>query len=154
MTEVVVAFEWRSAGEIRLDGRPIFPLLPSGPGLYRFTFRAPGAPERVYIGETDDLRRRTQNHRTPGTSQRTNVPMNQEIVDAIRVGERVSCAVMTTATIALDGTPHRPLDLARKTGRLIVENAAMAAVIAEREADPVGGPSLANRPGVGEAEWP
>lgn len=38
MTEVAVAFEWRPVGEIRSDGRPVFPSLPAVPGLYRFAF--------------------------------------------------------------------------------------------------------------------
>ena len=68
-------------------------------------------------------------------------------------GVRVSQATVMGATISLDDGPWRSLDLARKTGRLILENAAIAAVLAEREADPVRGPVLVNRPGVGEAEW-
>jgi hypothetical protein len=55
--------------------------------------------------------------------------------------------------ISLDGAPPRPLDLSRKTSRLILENAAIAAVIADRETDPVDDPILINRPGVGEVEW-
>lgn len=78
--------------------------------------------------------------------------MNQELVDALTRGVRVSQATVTGATISLDDGPWRSLDLARKTGRLILENGAMAAVLAERETDPVRGP-VANRPGVGEAEW-
>ena len=153
MTEVAVTFEWQSAGEIRVDNRPVFPALPVAPGLYRFTFLTSGAAPRVYIGETDDLRRRAQHYRTPGARQPTNVRMNREIVEAIRAGARVSCEVITQASIALDGGQRKPLELSRKTGRLIVENAAMAAVIGQREADPAGGPILVNRPGVGEAEW-
>jgi hypothetical protein len=153
MTRVAVEFEWRAAGEIQFDGKPVFPSVPVAPGLYRFTFEASGAARRVYIGETDDLRRRVQLYRTPGASQRTNVRMNHELVAAMRAGVLVSCAVITTASLSLDGGESRPLDLSRKTGRLIVENAAMAGVIAEREADPINGPILVNRPGVGEEEW-
>jgi len=153
MTRVSVHFEWQRAGDVGFDGRPVFTSLPARPGLYRFTFEAPGRAPRVYIGETDNLERRARNYRTPGASQRTNVRMNEELVDAIRAGSRVSCAILTEASISLDGGASRILDLSRKTGRLIVENAAMAAVIAEREADVDHGPRLMNRPGVGEAEW-
>jgi hypothetical protein len=79
--------------------------------------------------------------------------MNRELVDALARGVRVSQATIMGATISLEDGPWRSLDLARKTGRLILENAAMAAVLAEREADPVRGPVLVNRPGVGESEW-
>jgi hypothetical protein len=79
--------------------------------------------------------------------------MNKELVEAIRGGSTVVCAVITAATVSLDGAPSRPLDLSRKTSRQVVDNAATAVVIAEREADPVHCPVLMNRPGVGEAEW-
>lgn len=139
MTRVAVDFEWQPVGEINLHGtRPAFPLLPEGPGLYRFTFEWPDqrAPE-VYIGETDRLRRRAQHYRTPGSTQRTNMRMNKKLVEALRTGSRVSCAVVTDALISLDGAKPRQLDLARKTSRLIVENAALEVVISQRAADPV-----------------
>lgn len=74
-------------------------------------------------------------------------------MEAVTAGVYVSCATVTSATISVDRGEPRPLDLSRKTSRLIVENAAMAAVMAERDADPVAGPMLVNRPGVGESEW-
>lgn len=154
MTRVAVEFEWQAAGAISLDGtRPAFPRLPDAPGLYRFTFEWPDRVPGIYIGETDGLRRRAQNYRTPGPTQRTNLRVNRELVEALQAGVRVSCAMVTAASISLDGAQPRQLDLARKTGRLILENASMAAAIAEREADPVSGSLLMNRPGVGEAEW-
>ena len=54
-----------------------------------------------------------------------------------------------------DGSPDQSVQfLIERHGRdSIVENAAMAAIIAEREEDPMRGPVLINRPGVGEAEW-
>ena len=153
MTRVAVEFEWQPVGEVTLvDGKPRFPSLPRAPGAYRLAFLVPDAAARVYIGETDDLRRRAQNYRTPGPTQRTSLRMNRELVDALARGVRVSQATIMGATISLEDGPWRSLDLARKTGRLILENAAMAAVLAEREADPVRGPVLVNRPGVGESE--
>lgn len=153
MTTVSVQFDWQEAGDIRYDGKPAFPTLPAVPGLYRFTFHRHTGPPRVYIGETSDLRRRAGNYRNPGATQLTNVRLNNELVTALRSGMRISCAVVTDATISLDGASARELDLSRKTGRVIVENAAMAAAIAARDADAEGGPILVNRPGVGEAEW-
>ncbi|HEX7948876.1 MAG TPA: hypothetical protein VF494_00900 [Candidatus Limnocylindrales bacterium] len=79
--------------------------------------------------------------------------MNEEMVAALRAAVSVTVAVITTASLSIDGGPPRALELSRKTGPQIVENAAMAEVIAERESDPVRGPVLMNRPGVGEAEW-
>lgn len=153
MTRVTVEFEWQPVGEIRLEGtRPVFPLLPAVPGLYRFSFDPASGQRRVYIGETDNLRRRTQHYRTPGATEPTNLRMNRELVDAISVGTRISYSTITTATISIDDRAPRALGLARKTSRLIVENAAMAAAIAARAAGPTA-PVLVNRPGVGEDDW-
>ncbi len=154
MTRVAVDFDWKAVGQITIEaGRPLFPRLPESAGLYRFTFAWPGRARGVYIGETDRLRRRAQHYRTPGPTQRTNVRLNQHIVDALGAGVSVSLAVITSAHLSIGVGPPRGLDLSRKTGRQIVENAAIAALIAEREADPQSGPVLMNRPGVGEAEW-
>jgi hypothetical protein len=154
MTRVVVDFEWEPVGVVTLEGgRPVFPRLPEAPGLYRFSFEWPDRARGVYIGETDGLRRRAQHYRTPGPTQRTNVRMNQEIVTALGAGVKVTLAIVTTASTSIDGAAFQTLDLARKTSRQVVENAAMAAAIAQREGDPARGPELMNRPGVGEAEW-
>jgi hypothetical protein len=154
MTRVTVTFDWQPVGVLRLEGgRPGFPPFADAPGLYRFTFEWPDRARGVYMGETDRLRRRAQHYRTPGAGQQTNVRMNKELVAALTAQIGVTFAIVTTASISIDGSPPVALDLTRKTGRLIVENAAMAAVIAEREEDPMRGPLLINRPGVGEAEW-
>jgi hypothetical protein len=154
MTRLTVDFDWRHVGDVGLiDDRLEFPALSSTPGVYRLTFDAPTGPPRVYIGETDNLRRRGRNYRNPGPTQRTSLRMNTELVAALTAGIRVSQAIVVGPTISLNGAPARPLDLSRKTSRLILENAAMAAVIADRETDPVNGPILVNRPGVGEMEW-
>ena len=52
-----VHVEWKSKGYVTRDaGRLRFPVLAPVPGLYRFTLTGEGG-ERVYIGESDDLRR-------------------------------------------------------------------------------------------------
>ncbi len=154
MTRVAVEFTWQPAGTIRLEGsRPAFPALPETPGLYRFTFAFANGPTKVYIGETDNLRRRAQQYRTPGPSQATNLRMNNELTVALSRGTAVSVATITDATIELDNGMNESVDLSRKTGRLMLENLAMAAVIAGRDADPAMGAILVNRPGVGEGEW-
>lgn len=150
----MVEFAWHVAGPIRLESRrPVFPSLPEAPGLYRFAFEWRDRPTEVYIGETDRLRRRAQHYRTPGVSQPTNVRMNEELLRALSEGTTVVCSIVTAATVFLDAGPGSVLDLGRKTSRLIVENAAIAATLAERERDPRNGPVLMNRPGVGEADW-
>jgi hypothetical protein len=78
--------------------------------------------------------------------------MNHELMAALSAGVVVAVAVIVAATMQLDDGDPVELDLSRKTGRLIVENSAMAAVIATRDADQ-SAPILMNRPGVGEPEW-
>ncbi|MDE3205371.1 MAG: hypothetical protein KGQ66_14285 [Acidobacteriota bacterium] len=52
-----VHVEWKTKGYVTRDaGRLRFPVLAPVPGLYRFTLTGEGG-ERVYIGESDDLRR-------------------------------------------------------------------------------------------------
>ena len=52
-----VHVEWKTKGYVTRDaGRLRFPVLAPVPGLYRFTLTG-DAGERVYIGESDDLRR-------------------------------------------------------------------------------------------------
>jgi hypothetical protein len=67
-----VEYSWRELGAIRLDAaKLVFPSAPEVPGLYRFDFG-----DRIYVGETDRLRRRFQGYRTPGPTQTTNIRLN------------------------------------------------------------------------------
>lgn len=153
MTRVTVQFAWRPAGVLGLrGGLPAFSPLPNDPGLSRLTFEWSDRPAGVYIGEAVELKRRGQHYRTPGKREKTSQRVNKELIAALSARVQVSIAVITKAELILDDASPVPLDLERKTSRLIVENAAMAAVIAARAADP-SAPILLNRPGVGEAEW-
>lgn len=79
---VSVIFSWSSLGPVGLDsGRLAFPRAPERPGIYRLDLG-----DRVYIGETDRLRRRFQHYRTPGPSQRTNVRLNKATVEVLDRG--------------------------------------------------------------------
>ena len=77
---VTVDFSWRDVGTIAAEGgRLRFPTVPDAPGIYRFDLG-----DRIYIGETDRLRRRFQHYRTPGLSQTTNVRLNAAILPLLR----------------------------------------------------------------------
>jgi hypothetical protein len=120
---VSVSFTWRDAGAVTLDGtgKPTFPPLPEAPGLYRLTLtgRDGQIRARVYIGETDNLRRRLAgNYRNPGPSQQTSQRVNALLRDQLSAGGAVALAVTTDATTTLEAGPTRPIDLARKAGRL------------------------------------
>jgi hypothetical protein len=94
VTRLTVSFEWRLVGSVVLDSgrRLAFPPLPEAPGLYRFSIEDHGGSGGVYVGETDNLRRRAQHYRTPGARQPTNPRLNAELAEALGRGVRVGVA--------------------------------------------------------------
>jgi hypothetical protein len=137
--DVRVAFRWSSAGMVNLDAgdKPVFAPLEDEPGLYRLTLTGgvAGARPQVYIGETDNLRRRlSSNYRSPGPSQQTSLRVNALLRSHLAAGGQVSLAVATVATVHLLGDALT-LDLRRKAGRLLAENAALVLTQATADAD-------------------
>ena len=158
VTSLTVSFDWQPAGRVTLDaaGGLVFPLLPAAPGLYRFSVESSDPRPGVYVGEASILRRRMQHYRTPGPSQSTNIRLNAMLRDALRGGATVTVSVVTAASLALDEGPVARSISARRTGRLIVEQAAITA--ASAATSPVPGshrfyPRILDRPGVGETEY-
>ncbi len=125
--DVRLRLQWLDGGVVTLDGsgKPAFDVLDSIPGLYRMTLTG-GALDRpqIYIGESDNLNRRSGNYRNPGAGQQTSLRINALLREHLDRGGQVSLAVMTTATMWLAGE-ERPWDLTRKAGRLLAENAAL-----------------------------
>jgi hypothetical protein len=135
--DVRVVFQWSSAGMVELDagGKPVFAPLEDEPGLYRLTLvgGVAGTPPQVYIGETDNLRRRlSSNYRSPGPSQQTSLRVNALLRSHLAAGGQVDLAIATVAVVHLHGG-EQVLDLRRKAGRLLAENAAL--VLAQVTAD-------------------
>lgn len=132
-----VVFEWRRLGAGMLDpaGKISFPgPLPTGPGLYRFTLARPLARTRIYIGESDNLRRRLNtNYRNPGPRQRTSLRINALLVEQLRAGTEVFVDISVSAEVSVAGAPSVSLDLGRKAGRLLAESAAL--VLAQKKDD-------------------
>jgi len=127
--DVRVCLQWLDGGPVTLDagGKPTFAALDDVPGVYRMTLTGgvAGTQPRVYIGETDSLRRRLSgNYRSPGSRQRTSLRVNALLCEHLTAGGTVALAVTTTATLMLAGA-EQPLDLTRKAGRLLAENAAL-----------------------------
>jgi len=121
---VTVEFAWRSIGSLRHeDGRLRFPEVPEAPGIYRFDLG-----DRVYIGETDRLRRRFQHYRTPGVRQATNLRLNASMLQLLAETNAIEVSTVTEAGVEIDGTLV-PLDLRQKFARLLVENAALTAAL-------------------------
>lgn len=139
VTDVRLVLEWRDAGDISLDadGSVRFPRLPALPGLYRMTFLfGEGARPRIYIGETDGLRRRFNHYRRPGPSQTTNVRLNKALKDHLGKALTANLAVAPLATIAIGTSgPAQQLDLTRKAARLLAESAALVAAQLAAEAE-------------------
>lgn len=134
---VSVSVQWLMAGHVQLDdgGKPAFPTLPRAPGLYRFRFS--GGPldrARIYIGESDDLRRRGGNYRNPGPTQPTNIRVNALLREHLAQGGEVEVLVATSAEVNTAQGAAR-LDLSRKAARLLAENACLVAAQISDDAD-------------------
>lgn len=123
---VTVSFEWSDAGAVTLDsdGKPSFPSLPRVPGIYKLMLAEPEGTTAVYIGETDDLKRRSGNYRNPGPSQRTSLRINALLKAQLAAGTKITMAIATKAMLEINGVTG-DLDLTRKASRLLAENAAL-----------------------------
>jgi hypothetical protein len=134
-----VLFIWLDAAKVTLDtqGKPAFPPLPECGGLYRLTLVSrPGQGRgHVYIGETDNLRRRLAgNYRNPGPSQQTSLRVNALLREHLGAGGVVRLAVTTVAKLRLCGGDEQRLDLTRKAARL-AESAALVLAQVTDDAD-------------------
>lgn len=133
--DVRVRFVWRSAGRVGLSrGKIEFPQVPRVPAVYRLTFIAVDGPTRIYVGETDNLRRRVGNYRNPGPTQRTSQRIHGELVQHLTAGDSVRMSVATEAEIEADGQ-RTALPLARKTARVLAEHAALGLAYLDGEAE-------------------
>jgi hypothetical protein len=123
---VAIQFDWSRLGDVRLEGGKLrFPEAREAPCIYRFLLTKDGA-ERLYIGETDRLRRRFQHYRTPGVGQPTNIRLNSALSTVLADAGAVVVSAVTQATVAVDDLSG-PLDLRDKAARLLVESAALTA---------------------------
>lgn len=121
VVRVTVSFEFSEIGKVsQQDGKLRFPVVPEKPGIYQFAIR-----EKIYVGETDRLRRRFQHYRTPGPSQLTNIRINHSILAALNEGYEVAVSTIEQATIDVDGIDLF-LDLSRRSGRLLLESAVLS----------------------------
>jgi hypothetical protein len=123
--KICVGFQWRDAGRLQIgpDGKLVFPEFPCIPGIYRLLLRDRQGSS-VYIGESEDLKRRMQHYRTPGPRQLTNLRLHRRIRDVLEGVGAVEVATATDATLYLDERPL-PLDISRKAFRRLLESAAL-----------------------------
>jgi hypothetical protein len=123
---VVVEFDWEEFGQVGLlpTGRLAIPIVPAKPGIYRFRVMGDAGTE-VYIGETDNLRRRMQGNYASTHTGATNVRVRELLLTHLRGRGIVSLAVVRAASFEVDG--HlMSADLSDRSARLLVENAALA----------------------------
>ncbi len=122
-----ISMQWQPLGRITSqNGRLSFPTAPSKPGLYRFRVRR-GNRESVYYGESDNLARRFTNYRNPGSTQQTNVRVNQTFTEMLGSGAEISVAVIfETAWISRD-RKRIAADFSSKAVRRLFEHAAIHA---------------------------
>ena len=112
---------WRELDAVRLgpDGKLMMPDPGPGPGVYRFRHTGGGAPS-VYIGESEDISRRFGQYRHPESSQRTNIRVHKWMFERVGAGGTLEVAVVAQAVLRV-GESREPLDLGRRTSRLLVE---------------------------------
>lgn len=123
--DVRVRMTWNRAGMVTVQQEKlVFPALPKVAGIYRLTFSGLSDHSRIYIGESDDLRRRGGHYRNPGSTQQTSQRIHHELLAHIAAGGTVTMSVATNAEIETDGR-SAPLPLARKTARVLAEHAAL-----------------------------
>jgi hypothetical protein len=136
--DVHVVLQWADAGTVDLDaaGKLVFGTPDTVPGLYRMTLTGGRLTRRqVYIGETDNLRRRlSTNYRSPGPSQRTSLRINALLREHLAAGGSVALATAVRADLRLAGAAAT-LDLGRKAARLLAENAALVTQQIRDDAD-------------------
>ena len=123
---VSLEFQWRPLGRLQLgeDGRLKFPVAPGKPGLYRFRFVG-GSDSRLYIGETDELRRRFQHYRTPGVRQQTNIRINEEFRRRMEAGGDIEVDIVHDRIAVSSAGAPVGVDLADKAVRRLLEHAAL-----------------------------
>jgi hypothetical protein len=124
---VEVHYQWCNAGSVTLDraGFPLFPALPSLPGLYRFNFGANSEGKTVlYIGESKELSDRARQYRrakTDRTKALTSRRLHRKIVEHLSEGGTIMMSIVTEVRLG-DNTS---VSLGRKSGRLLAESAAV-----------------------------
>ena len=121
-------FHWQFLGQVQPDihSRLVFPIAPRRPGLYRFRLSGNGPP-RHYVGETEELRQRFQQYRTPGRTQQTNIRMNAEFFDHMKAGGTIKIDILVDKAEIIVAGSSVSTDLANKANRRLLEQAALVA---------------------------
>lgn len=92
---VELRLRWQPLGEIKLADNVgfVFPSIKNVSGLYRIEMHRPRT--LVYIGETENLKRRFAEYRSPGQTQKTNRRICAELLRTLRAAGSASVSVVT-----------------------------------------------------------
>jgi hypothetical protein len=118
---------WVPADRVILDatGKLHFPTAPTSGGLYRFKTEYPDGRFAVYVGESDNLRRRFSNYRNPGPTQQTSLRINAWLRELLSSGGEISVALVDQATMSSEaGTANA--NFSQKSVRRLFEQLAIS----------------------------
>ena len=123
---ITAKFDWKLAGSINLDWkqRLVFPPLGAGPGVYMFEVDT-GSEIRVYIGEAENLRRRMQHYRTPGSSQKTNIRLNESLTETLKSKSLVTLWTIGAEAALTINEEKMSVNLSSQTERRLLESSAL-----------------------------
>lgn len=129
LVQISIELRWRPIGRITLDagGKLLFPETAAMPALYRMRLLlAEGS--RNYIGETADLARRFGHYCDPHAGQETSLRIHAALHAHLADGGAIDVDAVTAEKVPLRiaGRPL-PIDLANRTIRRLLEQAAMVA---------------------------
>ncbi|NIX77803.1 hypothetical protein [Microvirga terricola] len=115
--------KWQPLGAIEVDegAKLKFPPILNVPGLYRFKALHPSGAVSVYIGETENLRRRFGNYRNPGPSQQTSRRINVWATELLKDGGRIFVSISIEGRASIEERELQ-VDLRYKAWRRLFEN--------------------------------
>ena len=127
-SDISASFAWQDYGNISLDhkNRLVFPAFIEQPNIYRIKIYN-ASKNTIYIGETNNMRRRAQGYRTPGPTQATNQRLNQKMCKSINSGYKISIALLAITEVSIDILT----DLSQKHNRMFFEAAAISLAVSE-----------------------
>ncbi|OAB45992.1 hypothetical protein [Paenibacillus glacialis] len=93
------------------------------PSVYRWRiYKTDSECRDVYIGETDNLKRRVTGYLKPGISQMTNIRMKNLFDNYIEKGYKIELDIVQISTFIFNGIELNQDSLSSKNIRLIIEN--------------------------------
>jgi len=81
------SLSWRFLGNVSIASEKlVFPRAHDNPAVYRFRVSHQSLPSHIYIGETENLRRRFYHYKNPGPRQKTSIRIHGKFHEFLRNG--------------------------------------------------------------------